>query len=58
MKYKVILFSDGTDPTPQGVYTFYTYVTAYACCVSWLEVQGANSRARLWNGVTWANVTV
>ncbi len=58
MKYKVLLYSDGSDPTPQGTYTFYTYNTAYVCCTSWLEIQGQNARARLFNGETWANVSV
>jgi len=58
MKYKVLLYTGGSDPTPQGVYTFYTYNTALACCTSWLEIQGQNARALLFNGETWAAVTV
>ena len=58
MKYKVVLYLTGTDPTPQCSYTFYTYNSAYQCCVSWLEVMGASGRSYLFDGGNWTAVTI
>ena len=50
MKYKVILYTTGTDPTPQASFSLYTFNSALAICQQWVNGSDSTARAYLWDG--------
>ena len=57
MKYKVILYNTygAADVDASGTFNFYTLQAATNCCLSWVEIYGAD-QALLFNGASWSYV--
>lgn len=54
MKYKVILYNalSTGDTDRAGTFTFYTFQSAYDCCLQWGAVN-PNFFSYLWDGTQW-----
>lgn len=53
MKFKVILYTTGSDPTPQASFSFYTFNSALLICQQWVNTGDTTARAYLWDGSIW-----
>jgi hypothetical protein len=55
MKYKVILYNDGSTSSADefGNFSFYTKASALTCVTSWREYDSDRNGGYLFDGSTW-----